>query len=69
MVIEIVDIHGMSVLEPKRHPPVGRDGNPMVTLHAPLEKMQTKAGKVHALGAAAPVQCCQDAQEFRHVAL
>ena len=32
MVIQIVDIHGMSVLEPKRHPLVGGYRNRLVRL-------------------------------------
>ena len=41
----------------------------MVTLHTVLEKMQSKARKVHPLGAVAPIRSGQDAREFRHVAL
>ena len=35
MVIQIVDIHGMSVLEPKRHPLVGGYRNRLVRLTGP----------------------------------
>ena len=69
VVIQIVDIHGVAVFEPKRHPPVGGDGYRMVTLQAALERMKPKAGNVHSIGAAAAVQRGQYAQEFRDVLL
>ena len=41
----------------------------MMTLPAAFERMQSKAGNVHPLWAAAPVQRGQDAQGFRNVIL
>ena len=49
MVIKIVDIHGVPVREPKRHPPVARDGYRMMAPLAALEGMQAKAGDIHTL--------------------
>ena len=36
-------------------------------LHAAFERMEPKAGKIHSVWAAAPIQRCQDTPEFRHV--
>ena len=69
MVVEIVDIRGMSAFEPKRHPPVGRDGYGIVPLQATLEGMEPKARNVHSLGTAALVQGSQNSQEFPDVLL
>ena len=38
-----------------------------MTVQAAFEGMQPKAGKIHPYWAAAPVQRCQDTQEFRRV--
>ena len=65
VVIKIVDIHGVPVLEPKRHPPVARNGYRMVTPLAALEGMQTKARDIHALRPGASIEGGEDAQEFR----
>ena len=49
MVIQIIDIYGVAIFEPKRHPPVARDGHRMVSPHAALEGMQSKAWHIHSL--------------------
>ena len=38
----------------------------MMTVQAAFERMEPKAGKIHPDWAAAPVQRCQDTQEFHH---
>ena len=63
MVIQIVDIHGVAIFEPKRYPPVARDGHRMMTPHATLEWVQPKAWDIHSLGAGGAVQGREDAQE------
>ena len=69
MVVQVVDFHGVSAFEPKRHPPVGRDGDRPVPMQAALERMKSKAGNVHSLGTAALVQGSQNSQEFPDVLL
>ena len=69
MVIQIVDIHGVPVLEPKRYPPVARNGYRMVPPLATLEEMQTKAGDIHAFRTSTSIEGCEDPQEFRDVPL
>ena len=46
----MVEVHGAPILEPKRHPPVTRDGDCMVVPPlAALKGVQTKTGDIHAL--------------------
>ena len=49
MVIQIIDIHGVAIFEPKRYPPVTRDGHRVVSPHATLERVQSKARNIHSL--------------------
>ena len=49
MVIQIIDVHGVAIFEPKRHPPVTRDGHRVVSPHATLERVQSKARNIHSL--------------------
>ena len=69
MVIQIIDIHGLAIFEPKRYPPVARDGDRMVPPHATLEGVQSKTGDIHSLRTSGAVQGRQDAQEFVHMLL
>ena len=55
MVIQIVDIHGVAIFEPKRYPPVARDGHRMVSPRATLERVQSKAWNIHSLGTSGAV--------------
>ena len=67
MVIQIIDVHGVAIFEPKRHPPVTRDGHRVVSPHATLERVQSKARNIHSLRTSGAVEGRQDAQEFLHV--
>ena len=55
MVIQIIDVHGVAIFEPKRYPPVARDGHRMVSPHAALEGVQSKAWDIHSLRTSGPV--------------
>ena len=67
MIVQIVDVHGVSVLETKRHPPVAGDRNRVMAPKGALQRMQSKAGQIHAPGSAAPVQRRQDAPQLGNV--
>ena len=49
MVVQMIDIHGVAIFEPKCHPPVARDGHRVVSPHATLERVQSKAWDIHSL--------------------
>ena len=57
----------MAVVEPKRDPPVARDGYRVVPPKAALEGVQTEAGEVHALRAGTAIEGSQDTEEFRRM--
>ena len=67
MIIQIVGIYGVSILEPKCHPPIARHGDCIMTFHAAFERMQSKAGKVHSFRAVTSVQCGQYTPKFSNV--
>ena len=68
MIIQIIDLDGVSVLEPKRYPPVARDRDRKMALHAALERVQPKAGQIHSFRPATSVQRGQDSRQLRDVA-
>ena len=64
MIIQIVSIYGLSILEPKCHPPIARHGDCIMTFHAAFERMQSKAGKIHSFRTVTSVQGGQDTPKF-----
>ena len=68
MIIQIGDLDGVTVLEPKRYPPVARDRDREMALQAALERVQSKPGQTHSLRPATPVQRRQDSRQLRDVA-
>ncbi len=68
MIIQIIDLDGVSVLEPKRHPPVARDRDRKMALQAALERVQSKTGQTHSVRPAIPVQRREDSRQLRDVA-
>ena len=69
MVIQIIDIQGVAVFEPKGYSPIARDGHRMVSPHATLEGVKSETRKIHSLRIGRAVEGRQDAQEFLHVFL
>ena len=65
MVVQVVDIRGVSVLEPERHSPIGGDGYRIVPPKAALEGVQPETGEIHALWIGTPVEGSQDTEELR----
>ena len=65
MVVQIVHINSIGVVEPKRYPPVARDGYRMVSPQASLERVQAEAGDIHTYRAGTPIEGGENAQEFR----
>ena len=68
MIIQIIDIYGAPVLEPKCHPPIARNRDRVMALSTAFERVQSKAGYVHSLRPTTSVQCGQDTLELRDVA-
>ncbi len=60
MIIQIIDIYSVTILEPKRHPPITRNRDRILILQATFEPVQLKAGQVHSIRPATPVQGSQD---------
>jgi hypothetical protein len=65
MIIQIIDLYGVTLLEPKCHSPIARDRDSIMSLQSALERVQSKAGQVHAFRSATPVQRRQDTCQFR----
>ena len=55
----------MAVVEPKRDPPVARDGHSVVPLKAALEGVESEPGEVHALRTGTAIEGSQDSEGFR----
>ena len=68
MIVQVIHIDCVFAIEAEGHTPVGRNGNRKVATLASFERVQPKTGKVQTFRTAAPVQRCQNAQEFRNVA-
>ncbi len=68
MIIQIIDLDGVSVHEPERYPPVARDRDRKMALQAALECVQSKAGQTHSVRPATPVQHREDSRQLRDVA-
>ena len=65
MVVQIVHLNSMAVVEPKRDPPVARDGHCIVPSKAALEGVQPEPGEIHALRVGTPIEGSQNTEEFR----
>ena len=69
MVVQIVDIHGVPVLEAKSHPPVARDRYRVPSPQAASERVQPETGDIHAIRTSASIERGEDTQEFGDVPL
>ena len=64
VIIQIIDIYGVTMLEPERHPPVARDRHREMACEGALERVRAEAGQIHAFGSGTAIQSGQDAHQF-----